>query len=117
VPEELDHALSNLVINAKQAMRQGHIRITVQVDGTDAVVTVADDGPGIDPEILPRLFTPFATTKPKGEGTGLGLVGVDRFMRASGGSVSVTSEPGHGAAFTLIFPRAGEPKARGLSAG
>lgn len=104
VPEELDHALSNLVINAKQAMRQGTIRIGVQADGSEAVLTVADDGPGIDPEILPRIFTPFVTSKPKGQGTGLGLVGVDRFMRASGGHVSVVSEPGRGVTFTLRFP-------------
>ncbi len=104
VPEELEHALSNLVINAKQAMRRGTVTIRLRADGDAATLAVTDEGPGIDPEILPRLFTPFVTSKPKGQGTGLGLVGVDRFMRASGGHVSVQSEPGQGATFTLVFP-------------
>lgn len=106
-PEELGDALLNLVINAKQAMRHGTIRIEVGVHGADAVcVTVADDGPGIDERVRERLFTPFATTKPRGLGTGLGLVAVDRFVRTAGGHIDVDSAPGRGTTFRLVFPRA-----------
>lgn len=69
------------------------------------MVTVADDGPGIAEQVRARLFMPFVTTKPRGSGTGLGLVAVDRFMRASGGHIDVDTEPGRGTAFHLVFPR------------
>jgi signal transduction histidine kinase len=111
VPEELGDALLNLVLNAKQAMRQGTIRIEACARGdSSAVVTVADDGPGIADQVRSRLFTPFATTKPRGAGTGLGLVAVDRFVRTSGGHIDVDTEPGRGTAFHLVFPRVPLPR-------
>ena len=113
VPEELSDALLNLVLNAKQAMRQGTIRIEACARGDEtAVVTVADDGPGIAEQVRTRLFTPFVTTKPRGTGTGLGLVAVDRFVRTSGGHIDVDTEPGRGTAFHLVFPRASDPQVR-----
>jgi signal transduction histidine kinase len=110
-PDELEHALLNLVINAKQAMGRGTITIAVYAESDDHVtIAVADDGPGIAPEICDQIFRPYFTTKAKGEGTGLGLTAVDRFMRASGGRVDVESQPGAGATFFLVFPRAMAPQ-------
>jgi len=105
-PEELGDALLNLVLNAKQAMRQGTIRIAAGCLGDAAAfVTVADDGPGIDERVRARMFTPFVTTKPRGLGTGLGLVAVDRFVRMAGGRIDVDTAPGRGTSFRLSFPK------------
>ncbi|MEZ5966539.1 MAG: HAMP domain-containing sensor histidine kinase [Planctomycetota bacterium] len=110
-PEELGDALLNLVINAKQAMRQGTISIEVGAhDERAAYVAVADDGPGIDDRVRARLFTPFVTTKPRGHGTGLGLVAVDRFVRTVGGRIDVETEPGRGTRFQLLFPKVVVPQ-------
>ncbi len=117
---ELEHALLNLVANARDALRgQGRIILTVREaqltrplesrflsspPGRYVVVEVADDGPGLDAETQARLFQPFFTTKGPGKGTGLGLVGVLAFVRRSGGGVSVDSAPGQGARFSLWLP-------------
>jgi signal transduction histidine kinase len=69
-------------------------------------VAVTDTGPGIDPAIADRLFTPFATTK--SVGTGLGLTAARRVARDHGGTLTAANRPGGGAAFTLTLP-AGEP--------
>lgn len=112
-PEGFADALLNLVINAKQAMRHGTIRIEVGLQGdTAAFVTVADDGPGIDERVRSRLFTPFVTTKARGHGSGLGLVSVDRFVRTAGGKIDVETAPGRGTTFHLVFPRAEARKAQ-----
>jgi signal transduction histidine kinase len=71
-------------------------------------VVVSDDGPGITPEDLPRIFTPFFTTKDRG--TGLGLATVQRIVDAHGGSIEVESSPGRGATFSLWLPAS--PQAR-----
>lgn len=101
----LDHALWNLVVNARQAMPGGG-RITLRTGrgGSTAWVAVADSGCGIPPEIRQRIFDPYFTTKPPGEGTGLGLAAVQRFVRGSNGSVHVRSEVGVGSEFVLSFP-------------
>ena len=65
---------------------------------------MTDDGPGVAPEYLDQLFDPFFTTKPVGEGTGLGLAVVHAIVQEHGGSVTVASEPGHGASFTVFLP-------------
>jgi signal transduction histidine kinase len=102
---QLEHALLNLAINAHQAM-DGHGRLTLRAARRDgfAVLQVADDGAGIARADLPRVFEPYYTTKPKGKGTGLGLAAVRRFVESAGGTVSVESEPGAGATFTLRLP-------------
>jgi len=104
-PHALRQVLINLVINAQQAMgKGGTITITIgQSDGFGAV-SVADTGPGIPPEMRDRLFKPFATSKKEGSGIGLALV--KRFVDNFGGSVTVDSEPGHGATFHLKLPLA-----------
>jgi two-component system cell cycle sensor histidine kinase/response regulator CckA len=108
-PVGLEHALLNLGLNARDALRDGggHAITLVARLGDDAsqvVVEVADDGPGIAPEILPRLFEPFFTTKPDGMGTGLGLATVDAFAGANGITLAVESRPGAGACFRLSAP-------------
>ena len=67
---------------------------------------VSDSGPGIDPAIQGRLFEPFVTTKENGRGTGLGLSICKQIVESHGGSISVDSEPGKGARFTVALPAA-----------
>jgi two-component system sensor histidine kinase PilS (NtrC family) len=99
--------LWNLLLNAAQATADyGNIEITAEQEGDDTlIVRVSDDGVGIAPDRLLRIFDPFYTTR--SGGTGLGLANVDRIVRAHGGSVEVLSEPGKGAAFVLRFPIGG----------
>ena len=105
VPQQLRQVFVNLLLNASQAISPGgHIRITTRVEGGRAVVIVADDGPGIPPEIIDRIFDPFFTTKPVGEGTGLGLGIAYQIVRSHGGALRVESTPGHGASFRVELP-------------
>ena len=105
VPQQLRQVFVNLLLNASQAISPGgHIRITTRVEGGRAVVIVADDGPGIAPEIIDRIFDPFFTTKPVGEGTGLGLGIAYQIVRSHGGAIRVESTPGHGASFRVELP-------------
>jgi signal transduction histidine kinase len=66
---------------------------------------VEDTGPGIPPEIRERLFQPFVTSKPRGEGTGLGLSLVKNIVAGHGGRVDVATETGRGTTFTIVLPR------------
>ena len=75
----------NLLLNASQAISPGgHIRLERGSKSNRAVVVVADDGPGIPPEIIDRIFDPFFTTKPVGEGTDLGLGIAYQIVRSHG---------------------------------
>ena len=106
-PRGLMHVLWNLVINARQAIK-GDGRIVLRCGGErhQVWIEVSDSGCGIPVEIQERIFDPYFTTKPPGQGTGLGLTAVVRFVRSSNGLVQVESEPGKGATFQLRFPRA-----------
>ena len=79
--------------------------------GEYALVSVEDDGPGIDPAVLPRIFEPFFSTKPDGKGAGLGLATVDAVARRAGGLVRVESTPGRGTTFRVLFPLLGKTSA------
>ncbi len=106
-PRGLMHVLWNLVINARQAI-EGEGRIVLRCGGErhQVWIEVSDSGCGIPAEIQERIFDPYFTTKPPGQGTGLGLTAVVRFVRSSNGLVQVESELGKGATFQLRFPRA-----------
>jgi two-component system, NtrC family, sensor kinase len=116
---ELGQVFLNLIINAAQAMEgqpRGKLIVTSTVDGDDVVVTIADTGGGIAPEIQQRIFDPFFTTKEVGRGTGQGLaiaraIVVDRH----GGSLSFDSVTGLGTTFFIRIPIAG-PRPRRASA-
>lgn len=106
-PEGLRHALWNLVINARQALGSaGRIDLRCQATRHQVWIEVADDGPGIPDEARERIFDPYFTTKPLGQGTGLGLTAVARYVRGSNGAIQLESEVGHGTTFRLRFPRA-----------
>jgi two-component system NtrC family sensor kinase len=102
---QLELALLNLVTNSVDALRSGgQIAITaVRVDAGTRV-EVADTGPGIPSDLLPRIFEPWVTTKPVGHGTGLGLSITREVIAAHAGSISVRSEPGRGTTFTIELP-------------
>lgn len=96
--------LTNLLLNAIEASPPGgEVRVRVERTAGGAVrVEVADTGPGIDPAVADRLFTPFATTKPTG--TGLGLTVARRIAQDHGGTLTAANRPGGGAVFTLTLP-------------
>ena len=127
-PIQLQQALMNLMINAKDAMKkqpESEQSLTIRIglpeklgiklnppsdDGPPAamrnyrVIRVEDTGPGIKPEILPRLFEPFFTTKPVGEGTGMGLAMAYGTVVSHNGWIQVQNLPDAGAAFDVILP-------------
>lgn len=126
-PAQIEQVLLNLAINARDAMPSGG-RLTIQtagvvfdaefaasnpdvVAGPHVMLVVSDTGSGIDAVDLPHIFEPFYTTKPVGEGTGLGLATSYGIVKQSGGHVFVSSEPGVGTTFKLCFPRLDVPVA------
>lgn len=105
----------NLLINASHALQeaQGEPTLTVRLrtsDTGEAVIEVEDTGCGISPEHQPRLFEPYFTTKPAGEGTGLGLFICRSLVESFGGRVAVESQPGRGSTFRVTLPPC-EPEA------
>ncbi|WCT73072.1 ATP-binding protein [Sphingomonas naphthae] len=119
-PNQLENALLNLCINARDAMPEGG-RITIETankwldprasrerdlpEGQYLSLCVSDTGTGMTPETIKRAFDPFFTTKPLGEGTGLGLSMIYGFARQSGGQVRAYSEVGMGTTMCLYLPR------------
>lgn len=105
-PDALRRVLGNLLRNALESLEgDGAVRVSVRREDADIRIDVADEGCGLAPEQLERVFEPFVTTKP--EGSGLGLSVVRRLMADAGGRVEVDSAPGRGSVFTLVFPLAG----------
>lgn len=119
-PGQIEQVIMNLVVNARDAMPLGgKLKITtenVEIDNQDpksaeippghyVVLSVVDNGVGMDTATLERLFEPFFTTKPKGRGTGLGLSTVHGIVSGADGHVLVDSFPEDGTRFDLFFPR------------
>jgi signal transduction histidine kinase len=108
----------NLVVNARDAMPNGGV-ITLRVhnktlrrtrthhipNGRYVLLEVEDTGTGIPPEVLPHIFEPFYTTKPMGQGTGMGLAAVQGAVQQLGGYIEVRTEVGKGTCFSIYFPR------------
>jgi len=118
---QFGNALINIGVNARDAMPAGG-RLTIETKniilddaytlirpdvtpGPYVMVAISDTGTGMSAETLKRLFEPFYTTKPIGEGTGLGLSMVYGFINQSGGHINVYSEEGHGSVFRIYLPR------------
>ncbi|WP_445190603.1 PAS domain S-box protein [Sphingobium sp. HWE2-09] len=117
---QLENALLNLCINARDAMPDGG-RLTIETankwldnrmarerelpPGQYVSLCVSDTGTGMTPDVIARAFDPFFTTKPLGEGTGLGLSMIYGFVRQSGGQVRIYSEVGEGTTMCLYLPR------------
>jgi two-component system NtrC family sensor kinase len=104
-PVQLELALFNLVSNSLDAMPHGgRLEMTLSATPTGIRLVVADSGTGIPPEVLPRIFEPWVTTKPAGRGTGLGLSITRDTIASHGGMIDVRSEPGRGTVFTIDLP-------------
>lgn len=104
---QFDQVMTNLVLNALAAMRGGgELRIATDAVAEGVRITVSDTGHGIAPEHLRKIFQPFFTTKPTGEGTGLGLSVAHGIIKGHGGSIIVESTPGKGACFIITLPAA-----------
>ncbi|MGX0962355.1 PAS domain S-box-containing protein [Bradyrhizobium japonicum] len=120
-PDQLENAILNLAINARDAMN-GEGRLTIEasnaflddeyvrhyddlIAGQYVMIAVTDTGVGIPSDILERVYEPFFTTKAEGKGTGLGLAMVYGFLKQSGGHVKIYSEIGAGTTVKLYFPR------------
>jgi PAS domain S-box-containing protein len=120
---ELHQILTNLIVNARDAMKQGgNITISLKqvtthelvcnscvnkLEGSFIELNVADNGTGIDQEVIRHIFDPFFTTKPVGEGTGLGLSTVSGMVHEAHGHIvieSITEVPNSGTTFRLLFP-------------
>jgi PAS domain S-box-containing protein len=119
---QLIQVFLNLVTNAEQAIREvretGRIQIRLAATANRITVTVQDDGIGIRPEALPRIFDPFYTTKRPGGGTGLGLSICMSIIREHGGNIEAESLPAGGSAFTVYLPIAtGKPPESLLATG
>jgi signal transduction histidine kinase len=111
---DLQQVLLNLIQNAVDAAENGEVTIAVATrrggDG-EVVLTVADDGPGMAPEVRDRVFDPFFSTRRSKGGTGLGLSLAHGIVAEHGGSIGVESEPGKGARFSIVLPPAREERA------
>jgi len=129
-PTRLQQAFMNLALNARDAMPQGGSlkftlsQLKIEADepspapelpaGDWVHIVVADTGSGIPPDILPHIWEPFFTTKPVGQGTGLGLSQVYGIIKQHGGAIDVASQVGEGARFNIYLPALAVPREEGL---
>jgi PAS domain S-box-containing protein len=119
-PNQLENAMLNLILNARDASEQGtNVKVAMAEISVDAPtlarsgeltvgdyvsISVADQGSGISSEYIDRVFEPLFTTKPTGQGTGLGLSMVYGFVKQSGGHIDIESQLGRGTTIRLFFP-------------
>ena len=127
-PAQLELALLNLVINARDAMPAGgRIRLAAEnttvsrpqgdlPPGEYVALALSDTGEGMTPEVMARALDPFYTTKGVGKGSGMGLPQAYGFARQSGGTLELDSAPGRGTTVTLLLPRARAPVSAGAPA-
>jgi len=95
---------TNLIHNSIQAMNgKGTIILDLKLEGTFVTIAVEDNGPGIPPEIQEKIFQPFFTTKPAGEGSGLGLHIIGKILKKHEGSIHLESRVGK-TRFTVRIP-------------
>ncbi len=129
--QQLEQALMNLVVNARDAMPEGGTvavatrnlalerqtsRQKVEIPAGEYVeITIADSGTGIEAHVRDRIFEPFFTTKSRGEGTGLGLSTVYGIVKQSGGYIFAENRPEGGAQFSLLLPRASQDSSQDSS--
>jgi CheY-like chemotaxis protein len=116
---QLIQVFLNLVTNAEQAIREvrdsGRIQVRLTRSADRLIVTVQDDGVGIRPDALPRIFDPFYTTKRPGGGTGLGLSICMSIIREHGGNIEAEALPAGGSAFTVYLPIASGEQSEALA--
>jgi C4-dicarboxylate-specific signal transduction histidine kinase len=105
-PGELQRVVFNILLNAAQAMNgAGRIDAEARLEGEEVVLAICDRGPGIAPEVLHRIFDPFFSTKPPGEGAGLGLAISYEIVHELGGRIRASNGPKGGARFEIALPR------------
>jgi two-component system NtrC family sensor kinase len=110
VPPQISQVVLNLLLNAAQAVEEsgrregGLVKLSTAKEGKMLVLSIADNGAGIEADHMDRLFDPFFTTKPVGEGTGLGLSICHGIVSGHGGRIEVASRPGAGTTFRVYLP-------------
>lgn len=113
-PVRLQQVLVNILSNAIDALEECEIRtiaVSARQQGGTAVLTIADSGPGVAPQLVERIFDPFFSTKGVGKGLGLGLSISYNIVHDFGGTLAVANRPEGGAVFTLVLPLAQGEKA------
>ncbi|MCK5163775.1 MAG: response regulator, partial [Desulfobacula sp.] len=120
-PIQINQVMMNICINASQAMEEtdGILEINVEnisrtanwairypglTAGDYVKITISDTGPGIEPEVIDRIFDPYFTTKEIGKGSGMGLAVVQGIINNHNGTITVDSQPGKGTSFSILFP-------------
>ena len=103
--DKISQVLSNLLSNAlKYTPSGGRVSLMAEARMGDILICVTDNGPGIPPEIMPKIFQPYFTTKGARQGTGLGLNIVQRLIKEGKGALHVQTRVGEGTTFTVYVP-------------
>lgn len=106
-PSEINQVILNIIVNAAHATKESAhpiMRITSYAEGKYVCVSIEDNGYGMSQHTIDNLFVPFFTTKPIGEGTGMGMAIAHKIIEDHGGEMSVSSEEGKGSRFTIKLP-------------